>query len=400
MVYTLFKRVTGAALLTVSLFSPAVMASDKLEISGFGRIVAGYLDDPNVEFEAYTNQVSFTEQSLLALQADYHLLDNLTVTAQLLAHSSNERDSGLEWLYVSYAPSPLWQVKAGRMRTPFYQYSDVIDVGFAYPWISPPQQLYSAFLFNQYDGVSLIRRFSFGDFSASVEGYYGVFDGDTTFQERSYPTDINNLAGIVFNGMFNSNLRVRASYIMADFSLDLEEITQFSDLLRSFGFNQSADSLTMQGEFDIYQLGVAYDSLDYNLASEWMEIQSNTVLAPNIVSYYLSGGMVFQPVTVSLTFADMIVDPSTAASDIPFGLSPDLDQLYYGYQTIFAQTQASDLQSLTFGVRWDASYNIAFKAEVTHFKGALGISTFQPREGRGDFDESANLYQLAMEFVF
>ena len=245
-----------ASLLSLGLVfsSNACSADSKLEISGFGRLVAGSTDDSSVTFEGYENRVSFSEQSLIALQADYHVFDNVTITSQLLAHTNSERDSGIEWLYVSYVPKSNWLIKAGRMRTPFYHYSDVIDVGYAYPWISPPQQLYSAFLFNQYDGVSVIKHFSFGNLSAALEGYYGSFDGDTQFQDKRYDTNIRNLAGVVLNGSYNANIRFRASYINADFSVDLAAITAFANQLRSFGFTESADSLTMQGTFNIYQV--------------------------------------------------------------------------------------------------------------------------------------------------
>ena len=43
---------------------------------------------------------------------------------------------------------------------------------------------------------------------------------------------------------------------------------------------------------------------------------------------------------------------------------------------------------------------MAFKAEVTHYRGALGISTFEALGDRDAFDERVNLYQLGMEFVF
>lgn len=395
--YAMSGALLSTCLLTVH---DAVANGDKLEISGFGRIVAGVTDDANVSFEGYENSVSLSEQTLLALQVDYHLLDSVTITSQVLAHTSSERDSGVEWLYASYVPHSNWLLKGGRMRTPFNRYSDVIDVGFAYPWISPPQQLYSAFLFNQYDGASVIRSFVKGNLSGSVEVYYGSFDGDSQFQDRRYATKIDNLTGIVLNGVVNANIRFRASYTTADFSVDFEEISLFADQLRQFGFVQSADSLVMQGEFGLYQVGLAIDELNYHLSGEWMKIESDTVLSPNIESYYVQGGLVFQPFTVNLTYADMVTNNAAPATDIPLGLSPDLDQLFYAYRTIFAATQAADLESLTFGVRWDAGVSIAFKAEVTHYRGALGISTFEPLADSSAFDERVNLYQFGMEFVF
>lgn len=377
-------------------------ANEKLELSGFGRLVAGYLDDNKVTFEGYTNELTFSEQSLLAIQADYHVTDTVTVTTQLLAHNSAERDSGIEWFYLSYQPNANWLFKAGKMRTPFYQYSDVLDVGFAYAWLSPPQQLYSAFLFNQYEGISGIHRFALGPVSGSVELYTGRYNGDTSFQQKRYPTDIDNLRGVVLNAITGGNLKLRASYINADFALDLEEITQFANILRGAGFVQSANSLTMEGEFDIYQLGAIYEELDYHFAWEWMKITSNTILAPNIASYYVQGGYVFDPITVNLTFANLITSAVEPVNEIPFGVSPQLDQLFIAYNTTLQRTKASDLKSVTLGVRWDAGVNVAFKAEVTHYQGGIGISTFEPvsESAALTFDERANLYQIGMEFVF
>ena len=98
-------KLSAALLCSCLLASPAALASsEKLEISGFGRVIAGFTDDADVSFEGYENELSFQEQTLLALQVDYHLLDNLTITSQLLAHTNSERDSGVEWLYASYVP--------------------------------------------------------------------------------------------------------------------------------------------------------------------------------------------------------------------------------------------------------------------------------------------------------
>ena len=76
-------KLSAALLCSCLLASPAALASsEKLEISGFGRVVAGFTDDADVSFEGYENELSFQEQTLLALQVDYHLryqsnMDNL-----------------------------------------------------------------------------------------------------------------------------------------------------------------------------------------------------------------------------------------------------------------------------------------------------------------------------------
>ena len=125
--------------------------SERVEISGFGRIIGGYLSTDSAKYEKYTNSIDFSQQSLLAVQGDVRITDHLSLSGQLLAHASSQRESGVEWLYLNYEPSANWRFKIGKLRTPFFRYSDVLDVGFTYPWISAPQQVYSGFLFSNYE---------------------------------------------------------------------------------------------------------------------------------------------------------------------------------------------------------------------------------------------------------
>jgi len=48
-----------------------------------------------------------------------------------------------------------YQFKLGKLRTPFFLTIAISkDVGYAYPWISPPQQVYMVFLFEVIEGAS------------------------------------------------------------------------------------------------------------------------------------------------------------------------------------------------------------------------------------------------------
>ena len=127
-----------------SLFS---RLSERVHFSGFARLVGGYLDAGDVHYAGYNDSLSFGQHSLLALQTDVELTETLSFTTQLLAHASATRDSGVEWAYLSWRPSSDWNFKAGKMRTPFYLHSDTLDVGYTYPWIIPPQQVYAPYLF-------------------------------------------------------------------------------------------------------------------------------------------------------------------------------------------------------------------------------------------------------------
>ncbi|GAB2690447.1 hypothetical protein GCM10027170_22800 [Aliiglaciecola aliphaticivorans] len=105
--------------------SPSAISKDneKLQFSGFARVVLGYFDDENAEYVGYDNSLSVDKQSLLGIQGDYLFSDELSFTGQVVGFTDEQRNSGLEWLYVTYAPSNAWQVKLGRQRIPFFNYS-------------------------------------------------------------------------------------------------------------------------------------------------------------------------------------------------------------------------------------------------------------------------------------
>lgn len=381
------------------LLSLAAPSPDRLEVSGFGRVVGGYLNTGEVSFEGYDNSVAFDNQSLIALQADFKVTDTLSLTSQALAHSGEERKSGLEWLYVTYEPSQHWQFKGGKMRTPFFRYSDVIDVGFAYPWITAPQQLYSSFLFNHYTGLMAGRRDAFGKFRTSLEFHYGEFDDATYFQELVVPTKVDRLRGLVLNVDYDLNWRFRAGYFAGYVNLGLDsELEQFVDTLAMLGFTQSATALASQGDVDVYQVGVNYDDFFYSFGAEWISIQPE-VLGNDTNSFYVTLGLNFQPVSLHLTYAQLQGD-KYAESDIPVGVSPQLDTLSAFYNNVTSYLQTEDLDSLSLTARWDPLLNVAFKAEATYYEGGVGNNSFAIDTPTAKFDDQATLYQLAVEFVF
>ena len=126
--------------LLIIAFSAVTFAEDddKLQFSGFARLVLGYLDDKDANYLDYDNSLRIDKESLIGFQIDYQAFDSLAFTGQLIGHTDKERDSGIEWLYLTYTPTKKLKFKLGRQRTPFLNYSDVIDVGYAYPWATLP----------------------------------------------------------------------------------------------------------------------------------------------------------------------------------------------------------------------------------------------------------------------
>lgn len=372
---------------------------DKLQFSGFGRVIMGYLDDENSEYVGYGNSISFEQQSLLGFQADYMFKDDVTVTAQVVGYTDNQRNSGLEWLYLTYKPNNTLQLKLGRQRIPFFNYSDSLDVGFAYPWLTLPQQFYDTAFFSTFDGVLANYEFSVDEWWINLEGYWGRFDDKIYLASQEIDTQVIGLFGVNASLGYR-NFTVRASYNQGDVSIDQSEARQFSQLLHQLGFTENADWLSANGLIQFYQLSANYENLDYFVRSEVAKMVGEGGLVADIDSYYISVGYNFDAYTVYLSHSKKDLHFEHIINQIPLGVSSDLDTLATTYNEILAAFSDDKSNGTKLGVRWDWAANIAIKTEMTFVEAYDEISNDYAVKDLGDFDGSAILYQLGVEWVF
>jgi hypothetical protein len=382
-------------------FAPALRAEadDKFQFSGFARVILGYLDDENAEYVGYDNSVSANKQSLLGLQAQYLFNDELSVTGQVIGFTDEQRNSGLEWLYMSYSPSNAWQVKLGRQRIPFFNYSDSLDVGFAYPWLTLPQQFYDTAFFSTFDGALANYQFVLSDWLIDVEGYWGRFDDKIYLASEEINTQVIGLFG--FNTSLSyQNLTLRASYNQGDVNIEQEEARLFSQQLRQFGFADNAEWLDANGLIQFYHLSANYENLDYFVRSEVSKMVSEGGLVAEIESFYVSAGYNFYPYTFYISISQKDLHFDHRNSEIPMGVSPELDFLAATYAGVLARFADDEATGIKIGTRWDWQPNIAFKAEMTYVEAHDKVSNNYAVRDLGRFDGHAMLYQLGMEWVF
>lgn len=371
---------------------------DKLQFSGFARLALGYLDEANATYLGYDNSLSFSEQSLIALQADYQISDKLSATAQVIAHSGDERDSGIEWLYLTYQPNRFTQIKLGRQRTPFFNYSDVIDVGFSYPWITLPQQVYSSVYFSTFDGILAGYEWNLSNVHMGVEGFWGSFNGDVSSGGNTTPANVNDTQGLIYNLSYN-NFSFRAALHRADVFLTIDELSNFSETLAEFGFNESAQSLDPNGEIKFYQVGSSYETLHYFLRTEYTRIEADSTVVPTINSFYLAAGYNYLSYTSYISYGKTNSRLGEPINEIPVGVNEQLNLLSFSYDFVFSELDFDSSESITLGTRWDWKTNLALKAEVTWIRSDEG-STANFTQLNDHFDNKAPLYQLALDWVF
>lgn len=375
--------------------------ADDFEFSGYVRVIGGYLDEEKAKYKGYDDNVNFKPASLLGLQAQYSINQQWSVTAQVVARAepSASKDSGLEWLYITYQPTESLQVKLGKLRAPLFAMSDFSDVGFAYPWINLPQQVYDTYMFNTFNGVDVIYKFATDNFDISIEGYYGEESGDIEVGNNVTSFDADNLMGLI--GKFNiDNVELRMAKYSTDLNLQINALSQLRGQLNQLGFDNSANSLNTQGRGYADQMSIVYDNLDYFLRAEWVKIKTDLSFIPKIESYYLTAGFHYNSFTYHATFGDSDVKIGTPENEIPFGIDPGLDRLAINYQEVFNRSEPDALQTWTIGVRWDLMPNLALKAEFSTLEGNQVENSFFTLEEGTDFDRRANLYLVGLDWVF
>jgi len=171
-----------------TIFSAATLANVKF--SGYGSIVAGKtlgsVEDPlnpgqkrdeilTADFYdvgQYNNDITFNAESIFALQAVADLGTGLKVTAQLVAKGVENFSPEFDWYYLTYQATDALTLMAGRRNIPMYYFSEYSEVGYAYPWMRPPSNLYW-WQITQFNGIHAMYDFDLGDYSNTITVFYG-----------------------------------------------------------------------------------------------------------------------------------------------------------------------------------------------------------------------------------
>lgn len=183
-----------------SAISSSALASD-IEIQGFASLVAGAVveGDRSVPLTAnsdvncpcvvtdwsnngiYEGSSWTTKPDTKAgIQLPYKATDNLSFIAQAITRGVEPKPE-LSWAFLDYQLNDAWSVSLGRKRLPMYYYSEFQDVGFAYPWITPPGELYGWETTN-YNGASVRYK---GNIN-SVRVQASIFGGSEDVDKNPY----------------------------------------------------------------------------------------------------------------------------------------------------------------------------------------------------------------------
>lgn len=371
-------------------------ANADLTFNGFASFVAGKYSEDDASYLGYDNDVSFSPDTMIALQVGSQLNDEVSITTQFVAKGYNDYDLEVELAYLTYKIQGNWDARIGRIRAPFFYYSDFLDVGVAYPWISPPEEVYRM-PFTSFDGVDTLYRGVHGDWSSTWQLFYGSISEDLELAGQTLTVEGDDLMGINVT-IGNDWVTFRAGYVQGDVSQEIPDaMALYFATLSGAGFGTLAAHLDPRTDNTANYAAIAA-IVDYN---DWLMNVEYTSISwdrPSFVyndsAWFVMLGRRFGDITAHITYANREDDPEFEANTIPTGIAPQLDQLSAILDSFY---QNDSVSTITVGVRYDVDASIAVKLDVTNMDNEVAEPLYV---GQPDPQEDGVLVRFGVDVVF
>lgn len=341
--------------------------------------------------------------SVAGLQFDYKLNPKANLTAQYVARGSEGWNLGAEWAYMTYSFRPDVILKAGRMRTAFFMFSESQEVGFSYPWVKLPTEHYNTLL-TAADGLELKKKFAFGDWGGDVRT--ALTSASRKKGAGGLPTDLIvkrgfSLAGSLYydsfsffacalNGVVQSDLSSAPEYLTLDAGLKIA-----ADLFKTFDYEDVSVKRDIGARY--YDMGMTFDNGTWWGAVEAGKQVYKISVQPDFRSAYAAIGRRFGDWMPYYTIAR--VDTLERGDKLRAAVM-DID-------LVASQLRANgvDLSNLTYqqtahylGVRYDVSSRSDVKFQWTRTQNMGGTrGLFAPV---APTDHRANIFAMSFDAVF
>lgn len=309
-------RVLGLAICLASTSAFALEQGEAL-INGFGTVGVTHLggedDGRSYGISGQTNDSWRGDQlSKFGAQLTYGVTDTVGLTLQTTAKAyGDEWKANLEWAYLSWQSTDNLMMRFGRLRTPVYMYSESIDVGFSYPWLRLPDEVYSQVQLSNYEGADIVYNLplSFATLSFQLAG--GIAKNrDYYIYDKEFDIDYDNVFGSSVSLATNDFGTFRVGYVEAD--IDTEIAGSFTDI---FGNPGTATLLALdkdKGKFT--SIGYQYDNGTWLTANEWTSRVIENDGSNSTDSFYLMGGRRFGDFLAHVTYAQLDEDEGRQSS--------------------------------------------------------------------------------------
>lgn len=134
--------IIAAAVALASTPSRASTGLENIHWSGFLNAV-GEVSDSDTPYLEHIDEDGDFNATSYGLNATARVNDRLTIAGQLFGGGHGGDEVSFDWGFARYKFSDAITGKAGKIKYPGNLVSEYLDVGFTYPWVRPPEVIYS-----------------------------------------------------------------------------------------------------------------------------------------------------------------------------------------------------------------------------------------------------------------
>ncbi len=406
----MMNRTLRFCVIACSLLSTAALATD-LKIDGFASTYYGQVPNQDELTATYPNylgygdQADFQQDTLYGIQFRGDLDDDLSVTAQIVGRGNSDYDAILNWAYFTYNFTDEFSVKAGRQRIAYFMYSDFIDVGYAYHWISPPNSTYGISGFDNVDGVNFEYFTDLAGWTSRLNLHVGKSRADIESSGSIVQVDSDDFFALTWNmnyDWFTFQIMRQESRVTLDSYSTLASAidSTWQQFLQPALTSAQIDLLDVNNDPSSFTgFGVSADTGDWLAVAEYTLIElDESPVTEDRASWYVSGGYRWDDYTISLTYENQ-ESPNTAETlalldgiQGVFSVAPSAAPLNAAIDA--AYRIGADFNTTTVGFRYDFHPSAAFKIDYS-------ISEYEYDQGRGTTtDLEPHLVRMGVDLVF
>jgi hypothetical protein len=407
-----------ALCVTAVLWYPAAAGADTedaaasmFSFSGFGALGVVHSTESQADFTANVFQANGAGQtrpwspdvdSRIGAQLTAIVSPKLSAVLQIVSQQNYDGTyrPHIEWANIKYQFTPDLSVRVGRSILPGFLFSDTRSVGYTYPWVRPPIELYCLNPVGTNDGVDISYRLHAGDLVDTIQGNSG--HSNTQLPNNDGSVRGRNSWGFTNTaeyGPFTVLVSFQASHLSAT------AIDPLFDAFREFG----AQGIAIANQYDddnklvaIEEVGASYDSGHWLLISEWSHANTHSFLGDQ-TAWYASGGYRVGQFMPYLTYAQVSAignsSPGLSLTGLPPGAAGFAAGLNAGLNSVL-ETNA-DQKTISVSTRWDFAKNVDLKLQVDHTRLGAGssgtLSNIQPGFVPGG---TVNLFSATIDFVW
>jgi hypothetical protein len=372
-----------------TLFAPAAQAEVKTSVSGFGSLGAGRVLTQGGTFEDYDTRWSYDTDTVVGVQLDVAASQGITFTTQAVARGFDVSDvetqyaPELELMFIAYQATDNLRLRGGLIRPPLFIHSESLEVGYTYPWVRPPIDVYSthAQSLTHMKGVDASYYLPVGDGLLEWRLVYGAEESRVDAIAYTYDIDFEPLLGSTFTLNWNEWL-MRYSLYRTSSTFDSAQLSFVQDFYRDLAsedpfFNVLATNLAGRNVTTIYQvMGVQLDRDNWTFSTEFAyEAPPEEQYSVGLMGVYVSVAKQigkYSPYVI-LSYAksepsdylydDLRASESIQVSEEKRGL---LELIQKGtYQAYDAVNFSNTRQAV--GLRYDINDHIDIKSELEYY---------------------------------